>query len=282
MAKKKSAPERRVPGIGAALLCCALLAALMYVLGGVKEYRGAPGTQAEVAESRALLNELQARPPADLNAEIERQYRQNLAERKGILIDDIEAEQQKILSMTDWNKADFVRWFDGTAIVGDSIINQVRSFGWLDAPVFSKGGIHVRKQLDLLDDVEAAQPKVVFLCFGMNDVGVFQEKVGTYVQRYSDIIRRLQSNIPGVIIYVHATLPVTEACVQKESKYQYIDLYNSEMEKVCPELGAYFIDSGFILKAKPELYSSDGRHPRKYYYPLWLTYLADMTGLSNK
>ena len=282
MAKKKNAPERRVPGIGAALLCCALLAALMYVLGGVKEYRGAPGTQAEVAESRALLNELQARPPADLNAEIERQYRQNLAERKGILIDDIEAEQQKILSMTDWNKADFVRWFDGTAIVGDSIINQVRSFGWLDAPVFSKGGIHVRKQLDLLDDVEAAQPKVVFLCFGMNDVGVFQEKVGTYVQRYSDIIRRLQSNIPGVIIYVHATLPVTEACVQKESKYQYIDLYNSEMEKVCPELGAYFIDSGFILKAKPELYSSDGRHPRKYYYPLWLTYLADMTGLSNK
>ena len=281
MAQTKGGAKRRTGRTGLALFCCALIGLALYLFGGVKEYRGPQGSANEAKESRALLEAMEARPPADLDAEFKRQYREQLEARRGIMIDDIEAEQQKILAMTDWNKADFARWFEGTAIVGDSIINQVRSYGWLDAPVFSKTGIHVREQLPLLDTIEAAQPRVIFLCFGMNDVGIFKKQVDIYVQRYSAIIKRLQRNIPDVIIYVHATLPVTEHCLKEDSDYQYIDLYNAEMEKACPELGAYFIDTGFILKARPDLYSPDGRHPRKNYYPLWLTYLADMTGLSN-
>ena len=283
MAKKKGASSRRVPRTGSALLCCALLAVLLYLSGGVKEYRGVRGTQAEVAESRATLERMQAQPPADLDAEMERQYRETLAARQGIMIDDVEAEQQKILAMTDadCSKADLARWFDGTAIVGDSIITEVRSYGWLDAPIIAKGGVHLSVELPLLDEVEAAHPKMIFLCFGMNDVGVFRERVDRYVERYSNVIRRLQRNLPDAVIYVHATQPVTEACAKKEPQYQYIDLYNSEMEKACPELGVYFIDSSVLLRARPEMYNPDGRHPRKNYFPLWLTYLADITGLSD-
>ena len=283
MAKKKGASSRRVPRTGSALLCCALLAVLLYLSGGVKEYRGVRGTQAEIAESRATLERMQAQPPADLDAEMERQYRETLAARQGIMIDDVEAEQQKILAMTDadCSKADLARWFDGTAIVGDSIITEVRSYGWLDAPIIAKGGVHLSVELPLLDEVEAAHPKMIFLCFGMNDVGVFRERVDRYVERYSNVIRRLQRNLPDAVIYVHATQPVTETCAKKEPQYQYIDLYNSEMEKACPELGVYFIDSSFLLRARPEMYNPDGRHPRKNYFPLWLTYLADITGLSD-
>ena len=281
MAQTKGGAKRRTGRTGLALFCCALIGLALYLSGGVKEYRGPQGSADEAKESRAMLEAMEARPPADLDAEFKRQYREQLEARKGILIDDIEAEQQKILAMTDWNKADFARWFEGTAIVGDSIINQVRSYHWLDSPVFSKGGIHISIELDLLDDIEAAQPSVIFLCFGMNDVGVFLERVDRYVERYSNVIRRLKANVPDAVIYVHATLPVTDECVRKESKYQYIDLYNQEMKKVCPELGCYFIDSGFILKAKPELYARDGRHPRENYYPLWLTYLADCAGLNQ-
>ena len=281
MAQKKGGAKRGGGRYPLALLCCALIGLALYLSGGVKEYRGAQGSRAEVAESRARLDAMQAQAPADLDAEIKRQYRQTLEARRGIMIDDVAAEQQKILALTEWNKADFARWFDGTAIVGDSIINQVRSYGWLDAPAFSKGGIHLSVDLPLLDEVEAAQPSVIFLCFGMNDVGVFQERVNLYVERYSNVIRRLQRNIPEAVIYVHAALPVTEKCAEEDPNFRYIDLYNAEMEKACPDLGVYFIDSGFILKAKPELYHRDGRHPRENYYPLWLTYLADMTGLNH-
>ena len=282
MAQKKGGAKRQSGRSGLALLCCALIGIALYLSGGVKEYRGDQGSRAEAKQSRAILESMQAQAPVDLDAEIKRRYRETLAARKGIMIDDIEAEQQKILSLTEWNKADFARWFDGTAIVGDSIINQVRSYGWLDAPAFSKGGIHLSVELPLLDEVEAARPSVIFLCFGMNDVGVFKERVNLYVERYSNVIRRLQRNLPEAVIYVHAALPVTEKCVQEDPSFQYIDLYNAEMEKACPELGAYFIDSGFILKARPDLYHQDGRHPRDGYYPLWLTYLADMTGLNHE
>ena len=282
MAQKKGARKRRNGWTGPALLCCALLAALMYLAGGVKEYRGAQGPEAEAAESRALLDEMQARPPVDLDAEIKRQYRETLEARQGIMVDDLAAEQQKIIGLTEWNKADFARWFDGTAIVGDSIINGVRSYGWLDAPVFSKSGIHLSVELALLDTIEAAQPSMIFLCFGMNDVGTFKSRVDIYVERYTKVIQRLQKNIPGVIIYVHAALPVSESRLKKDPFYKYLEQYNAAMKEACPEIGAYFIDSSFILNAHPEFFSPDGIHPRKNYYPLWLTYLADVTGLNHE
>lgn len=286
MANKTKARRKSGGHMGLALLGCAALALLLYLSGGTKAHTGMQGAASEIAANRAALEALERREPIDLKEEIKRRQRELLAEKNGILVDDLAAEQQKILAMADtpldgFNYADFARWFDGTAIVGDSIIRQLRLFEMLDAPVFAEGGIHLSVELSLLDEIEAAKPSVIFLCFGMNDVGVFQDRVSMYVERYSKVIRRLQRNLPEAVIYVHATLPVTEACVREDSDYQYIGAYNEAMKAACPELGAYFIDSAFLLEARPDFYSSDGRHPNRIYYPLWLTYLADITGLSN-
>ena len=286
MANKTKARRKSGGHMGLALLGCAALALLLYLSGGTKAHTGMQGAASEIAANRAALEALEQREPIDLKEEIKRRQRELLAEKNGILVDDLAAEQQKILAMADtpldgFNYADFARWFDGTAIVGDSIIRQLRLFEMLDAPVFAEGGIHLSVELSLLDEIEAAKPSVIFLCFGMNDVGVFQDRVSMYAERYSKVIRRLQRNLPEAVIYVHATLPVTEACVREDSDYQYIGAYNEAMKAACPELGAYFIDSAFLLEARPDFYSSDGRHPNRIYYPLWLTYLADITGLSN-
>ena len=286
MANKTKARRKSGGHMGLALLGCAALALLLYLSGGTKAHTDMQGAASEIAANRAALEALEQREPIDLKEEIKRRQRELLAEKNGILVDDLAAEQQKILAMADtpldgFNYADFARWFDGTAIVGDSIIRQLRLFEMLDAPVFAEGGIHLSVELSLLDEIEAAKPSVIFLCFGMNDVGVFQDRVSMYVERYSKVIRRLQRNLPEAVIYVHATLPVTEACVREDSDYQYSGAYNEAMKAACPELGAYFIDSAFLLEARPDFYSSDGRHPNRIYYPLWLTYLADITGLSN-
>ena len=282
---KASAGAKARPGrhMGLILFAFAVAAGLMYLSGGVKPHRGTRGADAEIAANRAVLAELAQREPIDLNAELKRRRREELRARNGILVDDLEAEKQKILAMTDadWNAADIVRWFENTAIVGDSIIRQVRLFHFLDAPVFAEGGIHISVELPLLDQVEAAHPSVVFLCFGMNDVGVFEDRVDRYVERYSNVIRRLQASLPDAAIYVCAALPVTAERLAEEPKYGYLDLYNREMEKACPGLGAYFVDSSFILEGHPERYNVDGRHPREEYYPMWLTYLADLAGLNH-
>lgn len=287
MANKTKARRKSGGHMGLALLGCAALALLLYLSGGTKAHTGMQGAASEIAANRAALEALERREPIDLKEEIKRRQRELLAEKNGILVDDLAAEQQKILAMADtpldgFNYADFARWFDGTAIVGDSIIRQLRLFEMLDAPVFAEGGIHLSVELDMLDQVEAAAPSVIFMCFGMNDVGVFEERVDRYIGRYSACIRRFQISMPEAVIYVQAILPVTDKALKDHSDYQYIDLYNAEMEKMCKELGAYFIDASFILEAMPELYAPDGVHPRREYYPMWLTYLADIAGLSNE
>ena len=285
--KKAKAPapsKRHGRGhMGLILAAFVVAAALLYLSGGTQSHTGTPGADAEIAASRAKLTQLAQQTPVDLNAELKRQRKEELKAKKGLLVDDLEAEKQKILAMTDadWSKADITRWFENAAIVGDSIIRQVRLFHFLDAPVFAEGGIHISVELPLLDEVEAAAPSVIFLCFGMNDVGVFEDRVDRYVGRYTNVIRRLQASLPEAVIYVCAALPVTPERLAEEPKYGYLDLYNREMEKACPEAGAYFIDSSFILEAHPEWYNVDGRHPREEYYPMWLTYLADLTGLNH-
>lgn len=283
-AKASSKAGRRGTGhMGLVLAAFIVAAAMMYLPGGVRTLRGTPGADEEIAANRAALTALAAQEPVDLNAELKRLRREALKAKNGLLVDDLEAEKQKILAMTDadWSRADIARWFENAAIVGDSIIRQVRLFHFLDAPVFAEGGIHLSVDLPLLDQVEAAAPSVIFLCFGMNDAGVFEDRVDRYVGRYSNVIRRLQASLPEAVIYVCAALPVTPERLAEEPKYGYLDLYNREMEKACPELGAYFIDSSFILDAHPEWYNVDGRHPREEYYPMWLTYLADLAGLNH-
>lgn len=285
--KKSNTParSRRRGGshMGFALAAFVVAAGLMYLSGGTQSHTGTPGADAEIAASRAKLNQLAQQTPVDLNAELKRRRKEELIAKNGLLVDDLEAEKQKILAMTDadWSEADITRWFENTAIVGDSIIRQVRLFHFLDAPVFAEGGIHISVELSLLDEVEAAAPSVIFLCFGMNDVGVFEDRVDRYVDRYTNVIRRLHASLPEAVIYVCAALPVTPERLAEEPKYGYLDLYNREMEKACPDAGAYFIDSSFILEAHPEWYNVDGRHPREEYYPMWLTYLADLAGLNH-
>ena len=285
--KKSNTParsRRRGRGhMGLVLMAFTAASVLMYLSGGIRAHTGTQGADAEIAASRARLTQLSQQAPVDLDAELKRQRKEELKAKNGLLVDDLEAEKQKILAMTDadWSEADITRWFENTAIVGDSIIRQVRLFHFLDAPVFAEGGIHISVELPLLDEVEAAAPSVIFLCFGMNDVGVFEDRVDRYVSRYTNVIRRLQASLPEAVIYVCAALPVTPERLAEEPKYGYLDLYNREMEKACPDAGAYFIDSSFILEAHPEWYNVDGRHPREEYYPMWLTYLADLAGLNH-
>ena len=281
--QKKSKSKRSRSHAGLALAVCAVAAALMYLAGGVAPHRGTSGAAGEIAANRERLRALEAQEPVDLNAEQKRQRKELLKAKNGILVDDLEAEHQKILSMTDadWNYADLARWFENTAIAGDSIIRQVRLYHFLDAPVFAEGGVHISVEMPMLDEIEAAKPSVVFLCFGMNDVGVFKDQVDLYVSRYSHIIRRLQISLPDAAIYVHAALPVSDKLMKEEPKYRWLEPYNEAMKQVCPELGAYYIDSSFLVSGRPEVFREDGVHPREEYYPMWLTYLADIAGLNH-
>ena len=281
MSRRTPAKRKGGPAVGLLLLAAVLLAAVLYLTGGAATYHGTKGAEEEIAQSRARLATLEQLPLMDPDAEIHQQRREELAARGGIMVDDLAAEQQKILATTEWSKSDLARWFQDVALMGDSVTAAARKYGWLGAPIFAKGGVHLSVDMDQIDAVIAAAPSVIVMCFGMNDAGIFKSDVGHYVSRYSACIRRLQEKLPDAVIYVHGALPTTQEAIDKRSTYQYLSDYNEAMRQACPELGAYYIDADFLLIARPDLYSPDGIHPRRGFYPMWLTYLADIMGLNR-
>ncbi len=194
---------------------------------------------------------------------------------------DQEAEKEKILGLTDWDGSKLSRWFQPAAVVGDSIAQGIVEYDWLDeSQVFSKIGVSLSTGGGLVEQAIRKDPSVIILCFGLNDLETYEEQVDRFLEHYTACIQRVQAALPNAAIYVHG-LFAPDASVTK-GFYQYLDTYNSQLEALCGQLEVHFIDSSFILEAKPELYDADGIHPISAFYPLWLTYLADVTGLSNE
>ena len=192
---------------------------------------------------------------------------------------DLEAEREKILALSDWDRGEIYRWYQPAAILGDSIAQATLEYGWLDdSQVFAKIGTSISTSQDLIQQAIDKNPKVVFLSFGLNDLEAFGSDVDHFIREYTGCIQQVQSALPQAAIYVHALFPPDDSV--SKSFYQYLDTYNERLEELCAQLQVHYIDSSFILNAKPKLYDADGIHPVSAFYPLWLTYLADVTGLS--
>ncbi len=193
------------------------------------------------------------------------------------------AEKKYVLSMELPARETLVARFSGTAIVGDSMIDAIAAYGILDdSVIFSKIGASVSTAGEVLASMEAARPYAVFLCFGLNDMDLYGDKVDRFIKDYAACVKTLHEKVPFADVYICALSPVTEEAVQKTPAYKNIALYNREMKKMCEKTDAVFLDPSFILESRPDLFDQDGIHPKKAFYPRFLTFLADMAGLENE
>lgn len=118
------------------------------------------------------------------------------------------------------------------------------------------------------------------MCFGINDIEAYESHVGKFIDHYTQHIDALRKALPDTAIYVQALLPPAERMTK--SFYQYGDTYNEKLQEMCSELQVQYVDASFLLEQKLELYDEDGVHPKKAFYPIWLTYFADIAGLSDE
>ena len=283
MAEQKTTKKKRQsPLVGITLLALAVLALVFYLLGGLRVHRGSRAAQPDIAQNVAALAEIERQPAVDLDIEARQKRLALLREHNGVMVESLAGEQEKILRLLDVDKADLQRWFNGTVIMGDSLTLAISEYKWLPAPpVVAKIGVSVSPNLSALDKVEAANPTVIFLCFGMNDIEAYKADVDKFIEKYTATVQRLQASLPYTAIYVNGVFPVSEKTLAKKSYFGYVDTYNAELQKMCDSLGAFFVDSGFIVRREPSYYDADGMHMKSKFYPLWLTYLADISGLSN-
>lgn len=175
---------------------------------------------------------------------------------------------------------DIKRAFRDCVMIGDSIAEGTLDYRILDSDmVVYERGISIPQSTSLLDRAAGLNPKAVFLVFGLNDLQWFPGDPGSFADAYRKQILYLRSMLPNAAIYINSVFPAKSDVAAKDPLLAYYPQFNESLKAVCQELNVIFVDTTFLLEGKDELYSGDGQHPIKSFYPVWLSYLEDVAGL---
>ncbi len=200
----------------------------------------------------------------------------------GDKVTDLAAEQEKIMALKGVTNEILLKRWREAAIAGDSVVDAILEYDLLDkSKVFAKIGISVKSADEVIQRMEAVQPGIIFLAFGLNDMELYKDKTERFIKDYTACIEKIKQAVPMAKIYVCAITPVTEAALKKTPDYANRDAYNAALKEMCKTQSIDFLDASFILEQNPKLFDKDGIHPKKSYYPRWLTFLADMAGVED-
>ena len=265
------------------LLALSVLAAVFYISGISGNNKNGSSASADPADTRKLLSAMEERPVPDPDSF--RIIEEETEEETQLTENDIYSIQTQLLEHFgdyDYNSENFRYWFEDAAIVGDSMAEAILGFDWLYSQnLQTEVGINLQTCDEVIEGTVWLQPGTIFLTFSANNIATYGVGKETYIDDYTAIIRELQERVPGARIFVEAILPCDPDFAQEYWYYDYLDDYNYAMQQMCEELGVNYFDPGFILYAHPEIYREDGLHPSWEFYPLWLTYMAEISGLAD-
>lgn len=136
--------------------------------------------------------------------------------------------------------------------------------------VLAHGGGKITDVDDELEQIRAVGPKHVFLCFGLNDVGIgFWPNAEDYAVVCDEKIQLLQRELPNATIYLNSILPAVGVSLERDSDYPRIGEYNEALRAMCEEKGYHFIDNTPVAEEHADLYAEDGLHVDRNFYKYW-------------
>ena len=153
--------------------------------------------------------------------------------------------------------------------LGDSIMEGAELSELLGGNVINRGigGDTTYGVLTRLDDVVRQKPSKIFLLVGINDIAANSPEQDT-VNRYSDILKKLNNELPNTEIYVQSVLPINvkkkgnkfndsilslnTKIKQLPYKFTYIDLWgsfssNGELADELTEDGIHINGKGYLI-----------------------------------
>ena len=198
-------------------------------------------------------------------------------------------------------------YFDDAAFVGDSrtdgfmiysgigrgknlTSNGLSIFQLEEKKALKIGG----EKYTLLEALEMAEYGKVYLCLGINELGVYDDE-GFY-QSYLAAIDAIRAIQPRAAIYIQGLIPLNEEEIAASGgrdylKNDHLRIYNDLMRKAAEEKQVVFLDlyTEFADEngSLPAGASRDGVHLKKEYCQKWLEYLkthtvdAELLGLSE-
>ena len=136
--------------------------------------------------------------------------------------------------------------------------------------VMAKGGGKITDVSEYLDQLVALKPTEIFLCYGLNDVGIGTWPTGEeYATEYEKQVKLLKEKLPDAVIYVNSILPAVGVGLEADPDYPRIDEYNTALEAMCESNQWPYIDNSQLAQDYQSLYQEDGLHVQKEFYKYW-------------
>lgn len=189
-------------------------------------------------------------------------------------------------------------YFDDAAFVGDSRTDGFMLYSGVGTGQgFTSNGLSIFKLAEkkaltidgkdytLLEALELEQYGKVYLCLGVNELGIYKDDA--FYESYCQAIELIRQAQPNAIIYIQGLIPVNEGEIvnYNGNKYklsnEHLRVYNDLMRRAAEEkqvvyldLYAAFVDENGEL---PQGASRDGVHLGKESCIRWLEYLKTHT-----
>ena len=173
--------------------------------------------------------------------------------------------------------------FTDCLVMGDSITQGLYEYGVLDQANVQAdrgAGVSVGDNEKLADHIARAKemkPSVLFLSYGMNDVGAQNGDADGFIKAYRLVIRDLKKSLPDTKIYINSILPAAQTAIDQNSVYAEIPKFNQKLKKLCEKEKVTFIDNTDLVKQ--EYYAGDGIHMSTGYYKEWVNHMAEVAEL---
>ena len=213
-----------------------------------------PGVKAqEIQEGVDFITSLEAKDVNSIKPKIS-EYRRE--ERRRLLLEG---------EISIWDT------FEDYAILGDSRAVGFYYHEFLDeSRCFAFGGATIRNIADYIEDLKSLNPKYIYLCFGLNDVGIgFWSTPEEYAEEYKEIIMNLRSELPNATIVVSSILIARDPAFEDNSAWYEIPDFNYVLMQMCAENDIKYADNTNICDEYPDLWDIDGIHLKDSFYPYW-------------
>lgn len=218
---------------------------------------------ADISQTEALLKELNGSAPLSGQSGNADSIEAGIMDGSGVL-DDVKIKQV----------------FQGKVILGDSITESIWEYGYLDKDVvISKRGLSVAGADEQIAMAINANPSVIFMAFGSNDLESYIDDSAAFIDAYRTQVKKLQEALPEIPIYINGILPIQQSAIDAIPALGYYGDYNLALQDFCKEMGCTYLDTSFLVEGDDSVYEPDGEHVVMGYYPKWLSFMAEMAGI---
>ena len=187
-------------------------------------------------------------------------------------------------------------YFDDALFLGDSRTVGLREYGGITGATFcASTGLSIYKLLGAqIAPIEGSTEKQtveellmkrqfskIYLMIGINELGT--GTVETFMNRYQEVVARLQELQPDAIIYVQAIMRVSTARSSQGDSInnEGINVRNEEIAKLADGEKIFYLDVNPLLCDEEggllSEYTADGVHLRAKYVTIWTDFLYEHT-----